>query len=118
MKTNLDMTQMENKKLAFNMLNAPETRLSDMVGKSIHATDYVIDNIEIVDKDSGEVMETSRLVIRDNQGRTYHTMARGLLESFNRILAVFGDSWGEGFDLMVNQVNTSSGKRTYIFEIV
>lgn len=118
MKTNLDMTLMENKKLAFNMLNASEIRLSDMVGKTIHANDYVIDNLEIVDKETGEVMQTSRLVIRDNQGRTYHTMAKGLLESFNRILAVFGDSWGDGFVLTVNQVNTSTGKRTYIFEIV
>ena len=118
MKTNLDMTQMENKKRAFNMLNAPEVRLSDMVGKSIYAVDYVIDNFEIVDKESGEVKQTTRLVIRDNQGHTYHTMATGLLESFNRILAVFGDGWGDGFALTVNQVNTSTGKRTYIFEIV
>lgn len=118
MKTNLNMDNMENKKLVFNMLNAPEVRLSDMVGKSIHAVDYVIDNISIVDRETGEVMETSRLVIRDDQGSTYHTMAKGLLESFNRILALFGDSWGDGFVLTVNQVNTSTGKRTYIFEIV
>lgn len=118
MKTNLDMTQNENKKLAFNMLNAPEVRLSDMVGKIIHAVDYVVDDIEIVDKESGEVMKTARLVIRDKQGGTYHTMAKGLLDSFNRILTVFGDSWGEGFTLKINQVNTATGKRTYIFEIV
>lgn len=117
MKTNLDMNQMENKKTAFNMLNAPNVRLSDMVGKQIHAVDYVIDNVEIVDRESGEVMQTSRLVIRDKQGCTYHTMARGLLESFNRILSCFGDSWGDGFVMKVNQVNTSSGKRTYIFEL-
>lgn len=118
MKTNLDMNTLENKKAAFNMLNSPNIRLSSMVGKAIYARDYVIDNIDIVDQETGEVQPTARLVIRDTQGETYHTMARGLVDSFNRILDVFGDTWENGYTLVVNQVNTSTGKRTYIFEMV
>lgn len=118
METNLDMNLLENKKLAFNMLNSPNIRLSSMVGKPIYAKDYVIDEIEIVNQETGEKQKTLRLVIRDEQGETYHTMARGLVDSFNRILDVFGDNWGDGFTLCVNQVNTSTGKRTYIFEMV
>lgn len=118
MRTNLDMNNMENKKAAFNMLNSPNIRLSSMVGKSIHAKDYVIDNVSIVNQETGEVQDTQRLVIRDDAGETYHTMGRGLVESFNRILDVFGDSWGDGFNLVVKQINTSTGKRTYTFDVV
>lgn len=118
MRTNLDMNKVENKKLAFNMINSPNVRLSSMVGKVIHASDYVIDSVNIINQDTGEVQETQRLVIRETNGETYHTMGRGLVESFNRILDVFGDSWGEGFNLVVKQVNTSTGKRTYTFDVV
>ena len=118
MRTNLDMNNLENKKLAFNMINNPNVRLSSMVGKVIPATDYVIDNVSIVNAETGEVQETQRLVLRDGKGETYHTMGRGLTESFNRILDVFGESWGDGFNLVVKQINTTSGKRTYTFDVV
>ena len=118
MRTNLDMNSIENKKVAFNMVNNPNFRLSSIVGKTIHAKDYVIDDVSVVNAETGEVQSTQRLVIRDDSGETYHTMGRGLLESFNRILDVFGDSWGEGFNLVVKQINTSTGKRTYTFDVV
>lgn len=118
MRTNLDMDLIENKKALFNMVNNPNVRLSSMVGKIIPAKDYVIDDISIVNAETGEVQDVRRLVIRDTKGETYHTMARGLLESFSRILEVFGDSWGDGFNLVVKQINTSTGKRTYTFDVV
>lgn len=118
MRTNLDMNSIDNKKLAFNMVNSPNIRLSSMVGKPIHARDYVLDDVSVVNSETGEVQGTQRLVIRDANGETYHTMGRGLVESFNRILDVFGDSWGDGFNLVVKQINTSTGKRTYTFDVV
>lgn len=118
MRTNLDMNMMENKKAIFNMVNNPNVRLSSMVGKIIPAKDYVIDNVSIVNAETGEVQCAQRLVIRDTNGETYHTMGRGLLESFSRILDVFGDSWGDGYNLVVKQINTSTGKRTYTFDVV
>lgn len=118
MRTNLDMNSIENKKAVFNMVNNPQVRLSSMVGKIIPAKDYVIDDISIVNAETGEVQGAQRLVIRTSSGETYHTMGRGLLESFNRILDVFGDSWGDGYNLAVKQINTSTGKRTYTFDIV
>lgn len=118
MRTNLDMNTAENKKVAFNMLNSPNIRLSSMVGKSIHVMYYIIDNVSIVNQDTGEEQDTQRLVIRDENGETYHTMGRGLVESFNRILDLFGDTWGDGYNLVVKQINTSTGKRTYTFDMV
>ena len=118
MLTNLDMNNVEIKKLAFNMMNNPNIRLSSMEGKPIQAKDYVIDDVRIVNQETGEVQDTQRLVIRDEKGETYHTMGRGLVESFNRILDVFGDSWGDGYKLIVKQINTSTGKRTYTFDVV
>ena len=118
MKTNLDMNMFENKKLVFNMTNNPNVRLSSMVGKQIQAKDYVITDVSIVNQETGEVQGSQRLVIRDKDGETYHTMGRGLIESFSRILEVFGDSWGDGFNLIVKQINTSTGKRTYTFDVV
>lgn len=118
MRTNLDMNNIENKKELFNMVNNPNVRLSSMVGKIIPAKDYAIDDVSVVNAETGEVQGSQRLVIRDTSGETYHTMGRGLVESFIRILDVFGDSWGEGFNLVVKQINTSTGKRTYTFDVV
>ena len=108
----------ENKKVVFNMVNNPNIRLSSMVGETIHAKDYVIDNVSIANTETGEVQEAQRLVIRDANGETYHTMGRGLVESFSRVLDVFGEAWGDGFNLVVKQINTSTGKRTYTFDVV
>lgn len=118
MRTNLDMNSIENKKELFNMVNKPSVRLSSMEGKIIPVKDYAIDDVSVVNAETGEVQGGQRLVIRDTSGETYHTMGRGLVESFNRILDVFGDSWGEGFNLVVKQINTSTGKRTYTFVVV
>ena len=118
MRTNLDMNSIENKKAAFNMVNNPHVRLSSMVGKTIYAKDYVIDDVSLVNAETGEVQGAQRLVIRDANGETYHTMGRGLVESFSRVLDVFGDSWGDGFNLVVKQINTSTGKRTFTFDVV
>ena len=118
MRTNLDMNEAENKKLVFNMLNSPNVRLSSMAGKVIHAVDYVIDSFNIINRETGEVQDTQRLVIRDEKGETFHTIGRGLVESFNRILDVFGDSWGDGINLVVKPINTSTGKRTFTFDVM
>lgn len=118
MQTNLDMNSIENKIAVFNMVNSPEIRLSSMVGNPIYAKDYIIDDVSITNAETGEVQETQRLVIRDENGKTYHTMGRGLVESFKRFLELFGDSWGDGFNLVVKQINTSTGKRTYTFDVV
>lgn len=118
MKTNVKIDSPESRKTLFNMLNNPHIRLSAMVGQGINAQFYVLDDVSITNQETGEVCQTQRLVIRAVDGETYHTMARGLIDSFIRILDVFGDDWDAGFTLMVRQINTTGGKRTFTFDIM
>ena len=118
MKTNMKNASLEDRKVLFSMLNNPHVRLSAMVGQGINVRYYVLDDVTITNQETGEVQQTERLVIRSVEGETYHTMARGLIDSFTRILEVFGDDWDEGFTLLVRQINTSGGKRTFTFDIM
>lgn len=69
--------------------------LADNIGKTINLVDYVITVVNVLNKQTGEVVEAPRLVLVDADGTAYHATSLGLLTSIRNIRLAIGDLWGE-----------------------
>ena len=96
-KCTLDLSKEENQIKLYNILNGDaDVLLNDMVGKEIVMTGAYIDKhpSAIVDENSGEVTGTTtkyRIIIFDDEGKTYATGSYGIYQALDMIIGIFGE---------------------------
>lgn len=116
--TSLNPENIEEKKKLFNCINSPDYKISDCVGETIKVTNYVAHSV-IINSDRGEDTEATRLVLIDEEGKTYATVSTGIIQALSKIFSIFGtpSEWDEPMSLKV--VEKKSSKFKFItFEIV
>ena len=57
---------MQSKARIFNSINSPDKRISDCIGETISLANIVAHPIQLVDENSGELIETMRMVLADD----------------------------------------------------
>lgn len=67
-----------------------DRRLVECVNQQIAVTDYVVHDVELKNRETGEVIPSVRLVLIDKDGLTYEAVSETLLRSFQRIAFLFG----------------------------
>lgn len=95
----------------YNAINSSDTALNDMVGKPLEIVDVVAHPITITDEETGEIIETVRTVLIDKNGKCYHAVSAGILNSLQKIFSIIGmPSWkDEPVKMEVKQVKTRNG---------
>ncbi len=103
--TTLKATTMEEKANLFNAMNNPDKRISDMIGQIINVKDVFAEEIEIVNKETGEVNRAPRIVVIDTDGVSYQAVSVGVMSALKKLFGIFGlPTWEEGIPLQVKQV--------------
>lgn len=102
---------MESKARIFNSINSPDKRISDCIGEVISLANIVAHPIQLVDEDSGELVETMRMVLVDDKGTSYEAVSTGLVNAVARILQIFGqpDTWQAPIKVKPVQKGTRNG---------
>lgn len=89
----------------YNALNSPTARLAEMIGKTILVSD-VIAEPSTVYNESGEAVETIRLVLITADGKSYTCVSVGIYNAVKKLIAVFGlPTWIDPLPLEVRQVS-------------
>ena len=102
---------MQSKARIFNSINSPDKRISDCIGETINLANIVAHPIQLVDENSGELIETMRMVLVDDQGTSYEAVSTGIVNAVARILQIFGqpDTWQAPIKVKPVQKGTRNG---------
>ena len=102
---------MQSKARIFNSINSPDKRISDCIGETISLANIVAHPIQLVDENSGELIETMRMVLVDDQGVSYEAVSTGIVNAVARILQIFGqpDTWQDPIKVKPVQKGTRNG---------
>lgn len=111
--TSLTLDTIEDKKKMFNAMNATDYSLSEYLEQPIKVVDYLIHDCEIAD-DNGEKQETKRLVLFDEDGKTYSTVSNSAYDSFGKIVTIFGEPSEWNGELSIKALEKKSRKYKFI----
>lgn len=96
-KCTLDLTKEDNQVMLYNILTGDaDVLINDIIGQEIVMTGAYIDKhpSAVVDENTGEVTGSTtkyRIVIFDNEGKTYATGSYGIYNSLEMIMSIFGE---------------------------
>ena len=111
--TSLPLSTIEDKKKMFNAMNATDYSLSEHLEQPIKVVDYLIHDCEIAD-DNGEKQETKRLVLFDEDGKTYSTVSISAYDSLGKIVTIFGEPSEWNGELSIKATEKKSRKYKFI----
>lgn len=108
------------KKAFYNAINSTDVNLSDCINKVIKVKSFLFVPAQITDMETGEIIETERVVVFDADGNSYYSTAQGLLSSFKNLAVCFpstAEEWKDGLDCKIEKRSTKKGQ-TYIVTLV
>lgn len=101
----------EEKVMVYNAINNPDARLSDQINKTIKVKDVLIEVIELVSEETGELNKVPRIVVLDDKGKSYQAVSVGIFSALKRIINLFGEpTWEEPVVMEVKQITSKDRK--------
>lgn len=107
----LKANTIEEKKKLYNAQNSPDAKLSDMINMVIEVKDVYVEIVKLTDQNTGEEINAPRIVLIDNEGKSYQCVSVGIFKCLAKIFNLFGtpDKWDSHLSLKVKQVKTGKG---------
>ena len=102
---------MKSKADIFNAVNSPDRKLSEFIGETINLKDIVAHPIQLIDENTGELLDALRVVLIAEDGTSYEAVSNGVANAVNRILQIFGqpDTWETPIKVKAVQKQTRNG---------
>lgn len=114
----------EDKVKIFNAMNNPDKKLSECINEVLAIKDVYLEKTLISVKDdagnaTGEVNEAIRVVLIDENGVSYQSLASGVIQAVSRLVMLFGKpTWEDPIKIKVLQKSVGQKNRTFTFELV
>lgn len=103
----------------YNAMNNADVQIGDHIGQIINMRDIIVEPVEIVNDETGEMEKAPRCIIIDTEGHSYTSTSTGIYNALRRLCNVFGSpSWPNGLPVKVRQINTRGGRRVYTLDAV
>lgn len=101
----------QDKAKLFNAMNNPDERLSDCINKRIKAKDLYVEIVNCTNEETGEVTACPRIVIIDDQGKSYQAVSIGIYSALKKVIQVYGSpTWETPVTLEVKQITKGARK--------
>ena len=93
--------------------------IDEYLGETINLVDYVAQIVEFVNED-GEMQEGVRIVLIDDEGKSYAAMSDGLMKSLQTFVSVMGSpaTWPEPLPIKVVEVKSRRGFKFFTAKLV
>lgn len=112
--TSLDLATPEGKLALMNAVQGDSFGSNDVLNTEIAIRDIVAYGIDMVDKETGEVVKAIRTVVITTDGNSVAFVSRGIYRSCCWLAYAYGPPpWPNGIVCRVNQVALNDGKRTF-----
>lgn len=98
------------RKIIYNALNNPTHKIADFINKTINVENVLIENVDLVSQETGQITSVPRVVLISPDGESYVATSKGVFTSIRNAYAAFGPApWAGGLDFEVRQIATSAG---------
>lgn len=110
----------EEKKHLFNALESADVLLMDVVGTEFNLKDVYLNRYERLNNDTGEYEDKVRIILFDEEGKTYASGSFGIFNTLRRIFEVFGtpEKWSEPLKVKVVQKSIDNTKKILSLELI
>lgn len=101
----------EEKIKIFNAINGNGKKIASMIGKTINLKDVVAHPVQLMDENTGEIIDTVRVVLIDDSGESYAGVSAGIMNSLQKMFMIFGEpkSWDKPIKVEIQQQQTRNG---------
>ena len=98
----------------FNAVNNANESIADHIGEVLEVVDVVAHPVELVDENTGEVVDALRTVLIDKTGKSYVAVSQGIASAISKVFSIVGMPDGgawvkEPVKMKIKQVNTRNG---------
>lgn len=98
----------------FNAINSADESLSDHINEVIEVVNVVAHPVELLDEDTGEIVQALRTVLVAKDGKSYTAVSGGITNALSRIFSIIGSPDGGAWEkepvkMKVKQVKTRNG---------
>ena len=101
----------ETAKIVYNALNNPTHKLADFIGEVIEVKDVLVKAVDIADEATGELSRAPQIVLIAADGTSYFAMSKGVYNSINNAVMVFGSpTWEPAIPFKVVQEKVGRGR--------
>lgn len=109
--TSLKNETREDKAILYKAMSNPDQRLADMINQVIFVKDVLMETVQVVNRETGEISTCPRVVLVDKNNKSYASVSFGIFNALKRVFQVYGEpSWDEPIALKVIQVTKGEKK--------
>lgn len=102
---------MKDKVTLFNALNNPNKRIEDCINMEIKVKHILVEQVEIIEERTGEMIVAPRIVLLDDKNESYTCVSLGMFSALKRTFQIFGEpsEWKKAITFRVVQKATRNG---------
>lgn len=99
----------------YNALSAKSTNISELMGRTFCIQNVVFQGREFTNEETKELEKNLKVIIITDNG-IYHSYSRGIINSVQSILEMFGlpGQWEQPLEFTVERVALKNGGQTFI----
>lgn len=103
----------------YNAINNAAHKIDDVKGQKINVVDIIAHPVSLVADETGEVMNATRIVLVDDKGVGYETVASGVMSSLEKIFGIVGmPSYDPPLGVVPREQKTRKGYKTLTLDLV
>lgn len=103
----------------YNAINSAKEKADDHKNEVLNIVDVAAHPITITDENTGELINTMRVVLIDENGVGYEAVSQGIVSSLTKLFAVVGQpTWTPALALKIVEQKTRKGFKTNTIELV
>lgn len=108
----------ETKGKIYKALNNSEGSFAELE-EAIEVQDIMAHNVVLLDEQTGELIETVRVVLVTPEGKGYHAVSQGVMSSVQKIVGMYGAApWVPHIKMKPKRVKTRRGFFTVTIDII
>lgn len=98
------------KAIVFNAATNPDYKLKSCINKKIRLKDLYAETIELMNDETGEIVNVPRIVLIDEDGASYECVSVGMFSAIRKLVAVYGEpTWYPPLEVTVKEKAVGKG---------
>ena len=98
----------------YNAINNADEKIADHINEVIEAVNVVAHPVELVNEETGEIIEALRTVIVAKDGKSYTATSQGITSALSKIFSIVGSPDGGAWEkepvkMKIKQIKTRNG---------
>lgn len=113
-----DTTTMDGKMALYNAMQTAD-KVDEHLNEPLHVTNVIAQAIEVTNQETGEINQSTRVVIHADEG-DFAAASPTLAHAFGNLFAIFGtpDTWDKPLSLKVVEKKSRRGYKFFDLELV